>query len=246
MATKATKHQLLRTFLLVLLIVVVSGSNSTIVTTLPGYSGDLPFTLETGYIGVGDNETSQLFYYFVESQRSPTQDPLVLWITGGPGCSSLAGFFFESGPLTFTLGDYNGSLPTLQENPFAWTQNLNIIYMDGPVGTGFSYSETLDGYIMDDYKFVAQAYEFLQKWLTEHPQYQENQLYVGGDSYSGIPIPMIVQQIVIGIEAGDVPLINLRGYILGNPVTDSYTDMNARVPYAHRLTLISDQLFKVL
>ncbi|GMY35145.1 Serine carboxypeptidase-like 18 [Fagus crenata] len=116
--------------------------------------------------------------------------------------------------------------------------------MDGPVGTGFSYSETLDGYIMDDYKFVAQAYEFLQKWLTEHPQYQENQLYVGGDSYSGIPIPMIVQQIVIGIEAGDVPLINLRGYILGNPVTDSYTDMNARVPYAHRLTLISDQLFK--
>ena len=114
--------------------------------------------------------------------------------------------------------------------------------MDGPVGTGFSYSETLDGYIMDDYKFVAQAYEFLQKvcekvdsnsiiflvkncicffklyplveafktlnlsnlipnfmqWLTEHPQYQENQLYVGGDSYSGIPIPMIVQQIVIG------------------------------------------------
>lgn len=52
---------------------------------------------ECRYIGVGDNETVQLFYYFVESQRSPSRDPLLFWITGGPGCSSLAGFFFESG-----------------------------------------------------------------------------------------------------------------------------------------------------
>ncbi|KAB1212104.1 Serine carboxypeptidase-like 18 [Morella rubra] len=265
MAPKATKQRLLRVFfdprwigvrlllLLVLLVTDTSGSNSsTIVTTLPGYSGELPFSLETGYIGVGDNETVQLFYYFVESQRSASRDPLVFWITGGPGCSSLAGFFFESGPLTFTLGDYNGSLPTLEDNQWAWTQGLNIIYMDGPVGTGFSYSESLDGYIMDDYKFTAQAYEFLQKssnskllcsgWKST--QFLKNQLYVGGDSYSGIPIPMIVQQIVLGNEAGSVPMINLKGYVLGNPVTDSFTDMNARVPYAQRLALISDQLYQ--
>lgn len=42
-------------------------------------------------------------------------------------------------------------------------QSLNIIYLDAPVGAGFSYSKSYDGYIMDDYKFVAQAYEFLQK-----------------------------------------------------------------------------------
>ncbi|XP_062159462.1 serine carboxypeptidase-like 13 [Alnus glutinosa] len=249
MAPKATKQQLLTLLRLLLLLLVFSvaaasaSNTSTIVTALPGY-GELPFTLETGYIGVGDNETVQLFYYFVESQRSPSRDPLLFWITGGPGCSSLAGFFFESGPLTFTLGNYNGSLPALQDNPWAWTQSLNIIYLDAPVGAGFSYSESQEGYEMDDYKFVAQAYEFLIKWLDLHPQFLENQLYVGGDSYSGIPIPMIVQQIVIGNEGGTVPLLNLKGYVLGNPVTDSFTDMNARVPYAHRLTLISDQLYK--
>lgn len=49
------------------------------------------------YIGVGDNETVQLFYYFVESQRSPSQDPLLIWLSAGPGCSGLSDFFFESG-----------------------------------------------------------------------------------------------------------------------------------------------------
>ncbi|KAB1212105.1 Serine carboxypeptidase-like 18 [Morella rubra] len=262
-------------FLVVFLVVATSGSNTSyIVTTLPGYSGELPFTLETGYIGVGDNETVQLFYYFVESQRSPSQDPLLIWLSAGPGCSGLSDFFFESGvgfgvglwyrglvrvsmqnfiayqtreyhgPLTFKLGDYNGSLPTLQDNPWAWTQGLNIIYLDAPVGAGFSYSKSLDGYYMDDYKYVAQIYEFIQKWLTEHPQFLENQFYVGGESFSGGPVPMIVQQIVLGNEAGSVPMINLTGYVLGAPATDAFTDKNCRVKYAHRLALISDQLYE--
>ncbi|KAG7945028.1 hypothetical protein I3843_15G132400 [Carya illinoinensis] len=50
---------------------------------------------------------------------------------------------------------------------------------------------------------------------------------------------------VAGNEAGSVPLINLKGYVLESPMTDTFTDSNSKVPFAHRLTLISDQLYEV-
>ncbi|KAI3437266.1 uncharacterized protein J3R85_005508 [Psidium guajava] len=219
-------------------------SCSVIVETLPGYSGKLPFKLETGYVGVGEDEAVQYFYYFVESQRSPSQDPLLLWIDGGPGCSSLSGFFFQNGPLNFKTRDFNGSLPTLHPNPYAWTQGMNIIFLDAPAGTGFTYSTTTDGYNVDDYSFVAQSYEFVRKWLVNHTQFLENQFYVGGTSYSAMPIPMLIQTILDGIEAGDQPTINLKGFLMSNPVTDAFIDDNSRVEYGNRMALISDQLYE--
>ncbi|KAE8056750.1 hypothetical protein FH972_013493 [Carpinus fangiana] len=234
---------------LLLLVLLFSGiaASQTAVTKLPGFDGDLPFSLETGYVGVGESNESQLFYYFVESQRNPSQDSLMLWLTGGPGCSVLSAFLFESGPLAFTYVDYNGSLPSLHYNPYAWTLGLNILYVDAPVGTGFSYSTTQEGYYMDDLESASQIYQFLKKWLIQHPQYLENILYIGGDSYSGIPIPIIVQEIFneyIHIIYSNNPHSSYQGYVLGNPKTDSFIDENSRIPFAHRLTLISDELYE--
>ncbi|KAJ8429585.1 hypothetical protein Cgig2_023791 [Carnegiea gigantea] len=72
---------------------------SAIVKSLPGYSDDLPFKLETGYVGVGESEGIQLFYYFIESERDAKRDPLMLWLTGGPGCSAFSGLVLEIGKL---------------------------------------------------------------------------------------------------------------------------------------------------
>ncbi|OVA05902.1 Peptidase S10 [Macleaya cordata] len=84
-----------------------SSSSSRVVDYLPGLelpggkgdgSGpDLPFHLETGYVGVGKSMDVQLFYYFVESERNPKEDPLLVWLTGGPRCSALSAFAFEIG-----------------------------------------------------------------------------------------------------------------------------------------------------
>ncbi|KAJ0029899.1 hypothetical protein Pint_14104 [Pistacia integerrima] len=229
--------------LLLLIFSIIFASAGNIITHLPGFDGELPFYLETGYIGVGESNESQLFYYFVESQRSPSLDPLMLWLTGGPGCSAASAFFYESGPVAFNYSNYNGSLPSLQLNPDTWTQGINIIYVDAPVGTGFSYSTTQENYYLNDTKSAAQTYEFLRKWLLEHPQFLTNQFFIGGDSYSGISVPMIVQHILDGKNEGFKPTINLKGYILGNPKTDDYIDSNSLVPFAFGVALIPPELY---
>ncbi|XP_050917533.1 serine carboxypeptidase-like 7 isoform X3 [Lathyrus oleraceus] len=137
----------------------------SIVKFLPGFNGPLPFVLETGYVGVGEKEDVQVFYYFIESENNPKEDPLMLWLTGGPGCSALSGLVFEIGPLEFRKEEYNGSLPNLILKPHSWTKVSSIIFVDLPVYTGFTYATTNSGSDRSDSLLVDQAHQFLKKSL---------------------------------------------------------------------------------
>ncbi|XVF64207.1 hypothetical protein PTKIN_Ptkin09bG0149600 [Pterospermum kingtungense] len=213
---------------------------------LPGFEGPLPFELETGYVGVDDGEDVQLFYYFVKSERNPEEDPLLLWLTGGPGCSAFSGLAFEIGPLNFKDEVYNGSLPTLVSNPYSWTKASNVIFIDSPVGTGFSYARNSLAARSGDFRQVHQLHQFLREWLMDHPDFISNPVYVGGDSYSGIPIPVLAQEISNENEEGIKPLINLQGYVLGNPATVPSLEANLKIPFVHGMGLISDELYESL
>ncbi|KAF3948125.1 hypothetical protein CMV_025836 [Castanea mollissima] len=184
----------------------------------------------------------QLFYYFIESERSPEDDPLVLWLTGGPGCSAFFGLVYEVGPLSFDYANSKTYSPKLKLNPYSWTKVANMIFLDAPVGSEFSYAKNWEGYNISDTSSVAEIYEFLRKWLLVHPKFLSNTLYVMGDSYSGITVPMVVQEISDGNEASREPRMNIKGYVLGNPLTSAHADFNARIPFAHLKTLISDEL----
>ncbi|KAK2379160.1 serine carboxypeptidase [Trifolium repens] len=215
------------------------------VEVLPGFQGPLPFELETGYVGLGETDDDmQVFYYFIKSENDPNKDPLMLWLTGGPGCSSFSGLVSEIGPFEFENKEYDGRVPSLVSRPQSWSKLCNIIFADLPLGTGFSYAKNLTAH-RSDWKLVHHTHQFLRKWLIDHPEFLSNEFYIGGDSYSGIPVPAIVQEISNGNEKGLQPLINLQGYMLGNPVTTRRED-NDKIQYAHGMGLISDELYACL
>ncbi|XP_037459938.1 serine carboxypeptidase-like 2 isoform X1 [Triticum dicoccoides] len=222
-----------------------SASASAAVTHLPGFHGPLPFYLETGYVDVEEKTGTKLFYYFVESERSPGTVPVLLWLTGGPRCSGFSGFAFEVGPINFVLAPYDGHLPQLVYNPHSWSKMASIIFLDSPVGSGFSYARDPKGYDVGDMSSSLQVVTFLNKWFDEHPRYRSNAFYIGGSSYAGKIIPLIAQYISEGIEQRKQPVINLKGYLVGNPITGSrYTDSNSRIPYAHGFGIIPGQLYE--
>uniref|UniRef100_M4CI16 Uncharacterized protein n=1 Tax=Brassica campestris TaxID=3711 RepID=M4CI16_BRACM len=163
----------------------------------------------------------------------------------------------RNGPLTMKLEEYNGTLPSLVSTTYSWTKTTSIIFLDQPVGTGFSYSRTQLVDKPSDSGEAKRVHEFLQKWLGKHEEFISNPLYVGGDSYSGKVVPALVQEIskeekhdVCMYDTGNYqcckPPINLQGYVLGNPLTEFETDMNSRIPFAHGMALISDELYESL
>ncbi|KAF5448305.1 hypothetical protein F2P56_028853 [Juglans regia] len=213
----------------VLLLISNSVESQSIIDTLPGFPGKLPFKLETGYIGVGELDEVQLFYYFIESERNPKDDPLVLWLTGGPGCSGLSGLLFEIGPFTFDYANSSGNKPMLELNPYSWTKIANMIFLDAPVGTGFSYATTWEAYNSNDTSSTTQTYEFLRKWLIPH--------------FSSIH-SMLPAILILGKPSQSLFKKFQTGFVIGNPLTYEIWDGNERVKFAHRTALISDRLYQ--
>ncbi|KAM3333115.1 hypothetical protein ACQJBY_028306 [Aegilops geniculata] len=153
---------------------------------------------------------------------------------------------YSAGPVRFVLEPYNGSLPRLHINPNSWTKVAHILFVDSPVGAGFSFSKQPKGYEVGDVSSSLQLHDFLIKWFSDHPTYLKNPFYIGGDSYAGKLVPYIAHIISQGIEAGNSPRINLKGYLVGNPSTGESIDISSKVPYAHGVGIISDQLYETI
>ncbi|GAB4830358.1 Serine carboxypeptidase-like 20 [Ancistrocladus abbreviatus] len=220
-----------------------SAPQSALVTQLPGFNGTFPSKHYAGYVTVDESHGRKLFYYFVLSERNPSHDPLVLWLNGGPGCSSFDGFVYEHGPFNFEVAKKQGDLPTLHLNPYSWSKVSNIIYLDSPAGVGFSYSENTSDYMTGDLKTASDTHTFLLKWFEMYEEFLGNPFFISGESYAGVYVPTLAAEVVKGLDLSVRPVINFKGYMVGNGVTDEVFDGNALVPFTHGMGLISNDLY---
>ncbi|XVE83848.1 hypothetical protein DITRI_Ditri16bG0120600 [Diplodiscus trichospermus] len=194
-----------------------SNSWAELIPLLPGQHKNVSFNQYSGYIVTDAGHGRALFYYFVEAESSTDElKPLTLWLNGGPGCSSLGfGAFMENGP--FQPGE-NG---TLIKNQYSWNLESNMLYVESPIGVGFSYSNTSSDYILwNDTKTAQDNLRFILKWLEEFPQYTDSDFFLVGESYAGHYIPQLAALVVEHNKKPNVQQINLKAIALGNPLLD--------------------------
>lgn len=186
-------------------------TNPDAITFLPGLTKQPSFSQFSGYLtGTGGK---MLHYWFVTSQSKPASDPLVLWTNGGPGCSSMLGILTENGPFTIQPDGV-----TLAYNDNSWNKFANVLYLESPAGVGFSYSPdgnvtTSDDLITEDH------YTALLDFYKKYPTYTKNQLFLIGESYSGVYTPLLAKKVIDAIDKGTF-VAPFTGFAVGNGVTN--------------------------
>ncbi|XP_051996774.1 lysosomal protective protein-like [Xyrauchen texanus] len=199
---------------------------------LPGLQKQPSFKHYSGYFHVADNK--HLHYWFVESQKDPVKSPVVLWLNGGPGCSSMDGLLTEHGP--YLIQD-DGI--TLEYNPYSWNKIANVLYLESPAGVGFSYSDDKK-YTTNDTEVAMNNYLALKAFFKLYPEYSKNEVFLTGESYAGIYIPTLAEIVM------EDSSINLQGIAVGNGLASYELNDNSLVYFAYYHGLLGSSLWNAL
>lgn len=130
-------------------------------------------------------------YYTTANVDNYADRPLVVWLQGGPGASSTGyGNFAELGPLDLNLN----------ERDFTWVKDVNVIFVDNPVGTGFSYVESTSALTTTNREIAIDFVEMLRGFYAEHPEFKSTPFYIVSESYGGkmtAEIALVLDQVRI-------------------------------------------------
>ncbi|KAK1371238.1 Carboxypeptidase [Heracleum sosnowskyi] len=226
---------------LVVLGFFVLGSNGypeeDLVVRLPGQP-KVGFKQYAGYIDVDAKNGRSLFYYFVEAEVDAHLKPLTLWLNGGPGCSSVGGgAFTELGPF-YPRGDGRG----LRRNSKSWNRASNLLFVESPVGVGWSYSNTTADYTRGDAATAMDMHMFMMKWLEKFPAFKSRELFLTGESYAGHYIPQLAVALLDHNEHSKDYKFNIKGVAIGNPLLRLDRDVPSTYEFFWSHGMISDEV----
>jgi len=219
----------------------------SLVSSLPNFQNqkDLFPCIYSGFIDIVNDKkfNSQIFYVLISKNEFEENDksPLTIWLNGGPGSSSLLGMFTEMGPLKF-----NGNINLILNDYSSWTRLTHLLLVDQPVGTGYSFTDNIDGIPKNQAEASSHFYEFIQKFFNKYQDLMNKDILLSGENYAGKYIPDITERIVqenAKIDIGESSFnhkINLKKILIGNGLFDTKYQRSARKDIAKGINLMSE------
>ncbi|RZF45122.1 hypothetical protein LSTR_LSTR011966 [Laodelphax striatellus] len=194
-------------------------------------------TSYAGYFTVHKQFNSNLFFWFFPSQLDWESAPVALWLNGGPGASSLFGFFVENGPF-YIKGE------KIRKRTHSWYKKANMIFIDNPVGSGYSFTDSKEGYVKNQTIIGKQLLSAISQFFQLFPSLRKNEFFITGESYAGKYIPALAYAIHKDNQNSESK-INLKGLFIGNGLTDP-VNMLKYGDFLYQLGFIDGNALKVL
>ncbi|PKY00939.1 pheromone-processing carboxypeptidase kex1 [Aspergillus campestris IBT 28561] len=204
------------------------------VRSLPGAPEGPLLKMHAGHIEVDPENNGDLFFWHFQNRHIANRQRTVIWLNGGPGCSSMDGALMEVGP--YRLEDNH----TLTYNNGSWNEFANLLFVDQPVGTGFSYANT-NAYLHELDEMAAHFVTFLTTFFELFPEYERDDIYLSGESYAGQHIPYIARAIQErNKNARSSAPWNVKGLLIGNGWISPAEQYPSYLTFAYEEGLITE------
>jgi vitellogenic carboxypeptidase-like protein len=179
--------------------------------SLKGWNG----VMHSGFFTIDETVQSNTFFWYSEAMNGNKDAPILLWLQGGPGASSLFGLFTEVGPFNI---DVSGNVV---KRKISWNQDHHMLFLDNPVGTGFSFTNDPSGFATNQTTVGLDLYEALRQFFELFPKLRKNDFYVTGESYAGKYVPSCAYTIhTMNSKKPIEEQINLKGISIGDGAMD--------------------------
>ncbi|EFJ16657.1 serine carboxypeptidase-like enzyme [Selaginella moellendorffii] len=188
----------------------------------------------SGYFPL-DRSSKMFFAYYeaIEPAEALASTPIILWLQGGPGCSSMTGNFYEFGPWR-TAPDLQ-----LHRNEAPWNHRFGVVFIDNPLGTGYSIAEKDDDIPVNQDEVARDLHQALLQFFKLDPSFKNRPFFIAGESYAGKYVPALGHYLVkLSKNSSKNSSFRLDGLMIGNGLTHPITQVQTHAATAYSFGLL--------